>query len=143
MGFRGPLLSWIRSFLTNRMQYVEVGGTSSYLLPITIGVPQGSTLGPLLFLLYINDMENYLDNMGIIHYADDSTLHIKLRRNIDISPIVNAELNSINIWLKANRLCLNIDKTKYMIFSIKDKPPDINISISNNSIGRTLKLINF
>ena len=82
-------------------------------------------------------MENALHNMGIIHFADDSTLHIKLRKNINISPIVNNELNSINTWLEANKLCLNVDKTKYMIFSIKDKPPDINISISNNLIGRT------
>ena len=137
MGFRGPLLEWIRSFLTNRSQYVEVGGSISYSLPITIGVPQGSTLGPLLFLLYINDMENCLENMGIIHFADDSTLHTEMPRNVHISTIVNRELNLINNWLQANKLCLNVDKTKYMIFSIKDKPPDLNISIANIPIGRT------
>ena len=82
-------------------------------------------------------MENSLENMGIIHFADDSTLHIEMRRNLPISTIVNNELNSINNWLKANRLVLNVDKTKYMIFSIKDKPPDLNISIANTPIGRT------
>ena len=100
-------------------------------------MPQGSTLGPLLFLLYINDMENSLENMSIIHFADDSTLHTKLRRDLNISTIVNNELQSINAWLQANKLCLNVDKTKYMIFSVKDKPSDINISISNISIART------
>ena len=82
-------------------------------------------------------MENSLQNMGIIHFADDSTLHIKFRRDFNISTIVNNELCSINTWLQANRLCLNVDKTNYMILSIKDKPPDINISISSISIGRT------
>ena len=137
MGFRGPLLLWITSYLSNRSQYVEVGGSSSYPLPITIGVPQGSTLGPLLFLLYINDMENCLNNMNIIHFADDSTLHVKFKRGSNITDIVDSELTSINTWLLANKLCLNIDKTKYMIFYLKNKPPDLNISIANTLIGRT------
>ena len=137
MGFRGPLLSWITSYLSNRSQYVEVGGSSSYPLPITIGVPQGSTLGPLLFLLYINDMENCLNDMNIIHFADDSTLHVKFNRDSNVTAIADNELSSINTWLLANKLCLNIDKTKYMIFYLKNKPPDLNISIANTFIGRT------
>ena len=137
VGFRGPIHSWIRSFLSNRSQYVEVGGSNSCSLPVTIGVPQGSTLGPLLFLLYINDMENTLTNMKIIHFADDSTLHINFPKSFNISPVINDELCSINSWLQANKLILNVDKTKYMIFSIKDKPPDIDILIGNNPIGRT------
>ena len=89
MGFRGPLLSWIRSFLTNRSQHVNIGGYSSYSRPITIGVPQGSTLGPLLFILYINDMQNCLTNMGIIHFADDSTL-----RTLNLAEITIYQLQS-------------------------------------------------
>ena len=110
MGFRGPLHSWLTSFFSNRRQYVDVGSSSSYSLPITIGVPQGSTLGPLLFILYINDMENSLSNMSIIHFADDSTLHTRLRRNSNITTLVNYELYSINNWLQANKLFLNIEK---------------------------------
>ena len=137
IGFRGPINLWINSFLSNRSQYVEVGSSISHTLPVTIGVPQGSTLGPLFFILYINDMENALRNMNIIHFADDSTLHVKLPKNCDITSMVNNELLSINSWLQANRLCLNVDKTKYMIFSIKDKPPDLGISIGRTLIGRT------
>ena len=120
----------------NRKQYVEVGGSCSDTLPVTI-VPQGSTLGPQLFLLYINDMENSLKNMGIIHFADDSTLHMKFRKDFNISTTVNNELCSINSWLKANRLCLNIDKTKYMLFYLKEKPLDVNLLIDTIPIGRT------
>ena len=137
LGFRGPINAWIRSFLTDRHQYVEVGGSVSCSLPITLGVPQGSTLGPLFFILYINDMENILTDMGIIHFADDSTLHVKLPKGANISNMINAELSAIDSWLKVNKLFLNIDKTKYMIFSLKDRPPDMNILISNTQIGRT------
>ena len=82
-------------------------------------------------------MENALVNMNIIHFADDSTLHMKFRKDLNVSTAVNDELYSINSWLKANRLCLNIDKTKYMLFHLKDKPLDINISIDTIPIGRT------
>ena len=137
MGFRGPIHSWLASFLTDRYQYVEVGGSVSCSLPISIGVPQGSTLGPLLFILYINDMMNSLINMKIIHFADDSTLHAMFPKNTNISAMVNDELSSINKWLNVNKLCLNVDKTKYMLFSIKDKPPDMNLCIGSTLIGRT------
>ena len=136
LGFRGSINAWIRSFLTDRHQFVEVGGSVSCSLPITLGVPQGSTLGPLFFILYINDMENILTDMGIIHFADDSTLHVKLPKSYNISNMINAELSAIDSWLQVNKLFLNIDKTKYMIFSMKDKPPDMNILIGNTPIGR-------
>ena len=136
LGFRGPINAWIRSFLTDRHQYVEVGGSVSCSLPVTLGVPQGSTLGPLFFILYINDMENILTDMGIIHFADDSTLHVKLPKSYNISNMINAELSAIDSWLQVNKLFLNINKTKYMIFSMKDKPPDMNILIGNTPIGR-------
>ena len=137
MGFRGPILQWITSYLTNRKQFVTIGDASSPLLDISMGVPQGSTLGPLLFILYINDMSNSLSCLKTIHFADDSTLHLTMNKNENIALRVNAELAIINTWLISNKLFLNIDKTKYMIFSIKDKPPDLRLEIGNSLIQRT------
>ena len=137
MGFRGPIYQWIKSFLTNRKQFVNVGNSSSEILNTKMGVPQGSTLGPLLFILYINDMSNSFENLNIVHFADDSTLHTALGKNVNIAPQINTKLSNINTWLLANKLHLNIGKTKYMIFSIKDKPPDLNLVIGNSCIERT------
>ena len=102
-----------------------------------MGVPQGSTLGPLLFILYINDMSNTIENLSIVHFADDSTLHTPFLRNTNISPQINTKLSLINKWLLANKLHLNIGKTKYMILNIKNKPPDLNLVIGNSHIERT------
>ena len=137
MGFRGPILAWITSYLTNRKQFVTIGDASSTLLDISMGVPQGSTLGPLLFILYINDMSESLSRLKVIHFADDSTLHLAMIKNENIAPTVNTELAVINTWLISNKLYLNIDKTKYMIFSIKDKPPDLRLVIGSSLIERT------
>ena len=137
MGFRGSILQWITSYLTNRKQFVTIGDTSSPLLDISMGVPQGSTLGPLLFILYINDMSNSLSCLKTIHFADDSTLHLAMNKNENIALRVNTELAIINTWLISNKLFLNIDKTKYMIFSLKDKPPDLRLEIGNSLIQRT------
>ena len=137
MGFRGPIYQWIKSFLSNRKQFVNIGESSSEILDIKMGVPQGSTLGPLLFILYINDMSNSLDDLSIVHFADDSTIHTPLTKNMNIAPQINIRLAHINKWLSANKLHLNIGKTKYMIFSIKDKPPDQNLVIGNSQIERT------
>ena len=137
MGFRGPIHQWITSYLTNRKQFVTIGDASSDLLGTKMGVPQGSTLGPLLFILYINDMSNSLSGLKVVHFADDSTLHLSMDKNENIGPRINDELAIINTWLVSNKLYLNIDKTKYMIFSIKDKPPDITLVIGNSLIERT------
>ena len=137
MGFRGPILQWITSYLTNRKQFVNISDASSDLLDTKMGVPQGSTLGPLLFILYINDMSNSLTSLEVVHFADDSTLHLSMNKNENIGPRVNEELAIINTWLISNKLFLNIDKTKYMIFSIKEEPPDITLVIGNSQIERT------
>merc|ERR1712055_973207 len=99
MGFRGPIHRWIESYLTNRKQYVVIGSNSSEILDTKIGVPQGSTLGPLLFILYINDMSNSLSNLKVVHFADDSTLHLSMKKNENIGPRTNDELAIINTWL--------------------------------------------
>ena len=75
-GFRGTVHSWLKSFLTNRYQYVSCGGASSQRVLVTRGVPQGSTLGPLSFLLYINDMHRCYDKFKYIHFADDTTVEL-------------------------------------------------------------------
>ena len=74
LGFRGTVHSWLKSFLTNRYQYVSCGGASSQRVLVTRGVPQGSTLGPLLFLFYINAMLRCYDKFKYIHFADDTTV---------------------------------------------------------------------
>ena len=137
MGFRGPIHNWLTSYLTNRNQFVAIGNESSELLGVKMGVPQGSTLGPLLFILCINDMSNPLSNLRTVHFADDSTLHISMNKNEDISSQTNAELAIINRWLISNKLYLNTDKTKYMILSIRDKPRDLSLNIGSSRIKRT------
>ena len=137
MGLRGPIHQWIKSYLSNRNQFVAIGDTSSDHKYIKMGVPQGSTLGPLLFILYINDMSNSLSDLNTVHFADDSTLHKAFDKDTNISPQINTELLAINNWLISNKLYLNIEKTKYMIFSIKDKPPDLSLNIGSSTIQRT------
>ena len=82
-------------------------------------------------------MSNSLDNLNIVHFADDSTIHTSLNKNINIAPQINNRLSCISRWLQANKLHLNVGKTKYMIFSIKDKPPDLNLVIGRSFIERT------
>ena len=137
MGFRGPIYHWIKSFLLNRKQFVRIGDSSSEILDTKMGVPQGSTLGPLFFILYINDMSNTLQNLNIVHFADDSTIHTALNKNMNIASQINTNLSHVNRWLLANKLYLNIGKTKYMLLSIKEKPPDLNLIIGNSCIERT------
>ena len=136
MGFRGNIYSWLYTFLSNRKQYVSINDSNSKTTITNIGVPQGSTLGPLLFLLYINDMANSLTNTKILHFADDSTLYINFKKNADISHLINNELEAINNWLRCNKLYLNVNKTKYMIINNRDRPPDLNLMIGNSNIER-------
>ena len=101
---------------------------------ITCGVPQGSILGPLLFLLYINDIASVSHHLFSVLFADDTTLFYRSKKLHDVSTVVNNELSNMIEWLNANRLSLNIDKTNFMIFRPKGKSercPSIHINGSN------------
>ena len=133
------LLNLFRTYLSNRKQYVQYESSSSDLSNIKQGVPQGSILGPLLFLIYINDLPKSSTLFNFLMYADDTTLYCNIDdidpQNID--SVINLELQNINNWPVANKLSLNVNKTKYMIFYNHPKIiPNLNININKNEIER-------
>ena len=97
-GIRGVPLEWFRSYLTNRKQYVSVCGNTSETLEITCGVPQGSVLGPLLFLLYINDLPSVSRKLTFFLFADDTNIYYESSDVVDIQKTVNKELRNVREW---------------------------------------------
>ena len=128
-GIRGIAVNWFKSYLTNRKQYVFLNGESSKLQQITCGVPQGSVLGPLLFLLYINDLPNVSKVLKFYLFADDTNIFYEADSLIKLQQVINKELKELRTWLIVNRLSLNIDKTNFIIFHPYNKPINQNITI--------------
>ena len=128
-GIRGIAYNWVKNYLSQRVQYVSFNNFRSNNQMISCGVPQGSILGPLLFLLYINDLPQASSVLTSILFADDSSLFMK-GDNIDVmKDILNEELNHVKSWVDANKLSLNIDKTCYMVFSTSRKKVDKELVI--------------
>ena len=121
-GVRGSSLQWFRSYLSDRRQYVYFNGHSSETKVVTCGVPQGSVLGPLLFLLYINDLPNISDVFKFYLFADDTNLYYENENIKDLEFNINKELKKLSQWLSVNRLSLNLGKTNYVIFHHRNKP---------------------
>ena len=123
-GIQGIALNWFQSYLTKRSQYVQYNDTSSSIREIETGVPQGSVLGPLLFIIYMNDIHTVSDKFSFILYADDTTLispicsfsHCSHNDMNYVSTMINLELTKISDWLAVNKLSLNAAKTKFMLF---------------------------
>ena len=115
-GIRGPAFSFFRSYLSNRKQYSYVNGISSEQLTVLCGVPQGSVLGPLLFLLYTNDLAtstNFLVNL----FADDTCLSLSCENLLELNAQCNIEAASVNDWFCANRLTTNSKKASKFLLS--------------------------
>ena len=137
-GIRGNELNWFETYVFGRKQYVEIDGKLSNPLTTVCGVPQGSTLGPLLFLLYINDMPNCSDILNFRLFADDTKAFLSHSDLSEIQLILNSEIPKLNSWLSANRLSLNVSKTHFLIYKPPNKiePIDINITLANSNIER-------
>ena len=118
LGLQNSATALIENYLTDRRQRTKANGILSDYHNITCGVPQGSVLGPLLFLTYINDMHSSLTNLQCQHYADDTVLYISHQPEMDISNIINNDLVQIATWCNS-KLSLNNKKTKHMIFANK------------------------
>ena len=138
-GIKDNAFKLLKNYLTNRRQYVVYNSQNSETLDISTGVPQGSILGPLFYSICINDLITVSNKLKFIMYADDTTIYFNLE---DFDPYnlerdINNELEKITLWLKLNKLSLNVQKTKLMIFHRRQKQiNELNISINGTDIER-------
>ena len=135
----------MRSFLTNRKQYSSINGYDSTPQDITHGVPQGSVLGPLLFILFINDLHTSVKSSKVHHFADDTNLLFINKSLKMINKLINHDLALLVQWLQANKISLNASKTELLLFRPKGNAitKNLNFCISSEKIKlfRTVKYL--
>ena len=141
-GMEENSLAWLTSYLTNRSQAVCVEDELSSPMPVFSGVPQGSILGPVLFILYINDLPSCIQFSNIMMYADDTVIYLSSTTTLDIELKLNLDLVNLSQWLHHNKLVLNMKKTEFMTFGTrqrlaKQKCDETDISLNGQSIKHT------
>ena len=134
-GIRGKIYNWFKNYLENRKQYVKINGYISSKKQIICGVPQGSVLGPILFLIYINSITNLKLNGKITLFADDTTIIYFGKKISDIKYEILQDLKIIQDWLNSKKLTINFDKSSYMFLSKNQLSENTtDIKFNNNSI---------
>jgi len=126
---------WFTSYLTNRKEYTVIGHNQSALQIITCGIPQGSVLGSLLFLMYVNDIHKAVPDVNIRLFADNTNMFIHDKNCKTLTQTVNENLSKLNDWLTVNKLSLNLNKTCYSVYS-SDKINDFKIALNGVEIRR-------
>jgi exonuclease III len=139
-GIRGMALNLLKNYFTGRSQFVSFNGENSGELPLSTGVPQGSILGPLIFLIYVNDLSASTDALRFVTFADDSNLLIHGKDPKDTASKLSAALVDVTDWFRANRLLLNVSKTNLIVF----KSPKCRIDTKSETVlmdGEPLKQV--
>ena len=141
-GISGMELSWFESYLFNQKQQVNFNGCLSEEYPVYNGVPQGSILGPTLFVLHLDDIDNCLRHCNIIKYADDTVIYVPGRNSLEIQNKLNEDISKVCKWLTTNDLSLNLKKgkTETMLFGTAiriNKADPLDISINGINLNQT------
>lgn len=137
-------IQWFGSYLSNRNHVTSINGVTSDSLPSICGIPQGSILGPLLFILYINDLPDCVNDVNISMYADDTALYTSSKCIHTLVDNLNKDLSKVKKWLTKNKLSLNVDKSEIMIIASRQKivqinDMDLNVNIEGSKLQRVHK----
>ena len=141
-GVRGVCLNWFRSYLENRRMRVRCSVTSSESKMVSeyhtvnFGTPQGSCLGPLIFLIFVNDMQMHLTEVESIQFADDTTVLFSHRNEIYLQYCIERELSTLSDWFKANKLTLNVDKSVFLLFNRSGRKQIEQLKLGDEVIRR-------
>ena len=135
-GIRGVCNDWFKSYLSDRKQFVSINGYNSDLMPVDCGVPQGSVLGPLLFLIYINDLHKAIQYCKVHHFADDTNLFHTSKSVKNLNKQINRDMKHLNNWLSANKIPLNVEKIEQVILKSPRKIllDEIKINLSGKRL---------
>ena len=140
MGVDQAVIRWFLSYLSGRTQRCNINGKLSTARDLRCGVPQGSILGPLLFLIYINDLPNCLPAAAPRMFADDTNITLSAKTLTDLQQALTRELSNLSCWLKANKLRLNVAKTELMIIGSRQRlsvqNEDVEVRIDDQIIKR-------
>ena len=133
-GFRGIAYSWFKSYLNQRTQIVAKNGVDGNELTINCGIPQGSVLGPLLFLIYINDIYQSSQILPFRLFADDPSI-LLANKNLEIlEQTRNSELKKVSVWLLANKQSVNVSKSNFLVISSRKIDKNIKLKINNKEL---------
>ena len=114
-------LKWFESYLSNRKQFTRIDGVDSSIQKINIGVPQGSCLGPLLFLVYINDLSYSVKYAKVSIYAAYTSLALQSENISQLTAALNDDLRNLHLWLKGKKVSLNVAKTQSLLISTRHR----------------------